>query len=459
MNDIIKELKLFDIDKLIVQYIIYFYDNPDKMCIYDNDKYEMCIYDNDKCSDFIQQYKNLMTLVNIDIELSNDMCNQIIVFYLKFENISNAFIYDNGYLISDHDVVHNENPIKHFYEGIENYTSVIGKIIQLPQFNFNNISSHIFNKISKHNYIINTYKASNKRLTPDFFMSVLSNGYNILDDVFKLDILCDFNDDIILKLIQYYVTKRDIKFNLVKYIKTWTNLAVDLIILSNNFTVYKDLVDSRKINVTNEHLSYACISKNRNNDLIIFILKHEIIPNNENFQLIYKSVKNIDYSGITISKTYNSVHRKDISVLLDYFLSVGYILTYDDIKNLIHNKISLENIHRYNIKIDDEIVDLCLKNNFYPDYFSNYNMSLEMLRKIFLYVNRIGDLKMITKNTKINFDIECLRNACTIRDNYEIINYLIQIGVRPDLTCLKIIINTYSNETEKLIFNNLTTEK
>lgn len=166
---------------------------------------------------------------------------------------------------------------------------------------------------------------------------------------------------------------------------------------------------------------------------LTYILDHKIPITKENFENIIKN---------------NLELTKD---LLDTCINYGYKIELNDIMLCIQYKIDISSIDRFkefdNICENEEILDLCSKYSFYPN-FKNTNDIYE-LEKECTQKNIKVIIKMFKKGTKPNR--RCLENACNVTRNTKIIELLINNGCKVNLQCLKNTNNLKNIQLEYLL--------
>lgn len=146
---------------------------------------------------------------------------------------------------------------------------------------------------------------------------------------------------------------------------------------------------------------------------------------------------------------------RNISEVVDILTNCGLLLTLTDIKELSKHKITNYNFEKYGFEVDDELIQICLDRNFFPDYIVIKTFTQKRLQELFTHVTKVSEIMDYIKDREVTYDIECLRNACKTNNNKEIINFLIKQGVTHDLECLRNIIQNSNNDEIKIIFNNL----
>jgi hypothetical protein len=111
------------------------------------------------------------------------------------------------------------------------------------------------------------------------------------------------------------------------------------------------------------------------------------------------------------------------------------------------------------ITIDDEFIKICIDNNFKSKYLTNHVLSQEEIQNLFLKFTKLSDIKKIIGNNKVTFDVTCLRNACSIKNNRLVIKYLLKKNIVPDFECLRIVITNNYHPTISPVFNSFLEKK
>jgi hypothetical protein len=176
--------------------------------------------------------------------------------------------------------------------------------------------------------------------------------------------------------------------------------------------------------------------------MLEFILLKKIIPNS------------ICFNAVLGTNCYDS-HTKILKIkMLLYF---GYCPTQEDVEKAYGFGIPIEDFEKYDIKFNSKMFWCCCEFRIYNKYTKSFISSQADFRKIFLYEGLA--MYKIKRYKKVKLDINCLRNACTVKDNVRIINYIIKLGIVPDIVCVKNAIHTedksYRYESEIKKFDEL----
>lgn len=107
-----------------------------------------------------------------------------------------------------------------------------------------------------------------------------------------------------------------------------------------------------------------CVSKqnDKSYNVIRKILNYRVLPNSE-------TLRAMNFGDLTNA-------RKVLDLLIQY----GLAITFDDVEFLLHNKIILDNLERFNIKYDEKLYFLYYINNCWPSFYaSKFNMNKDIL--------------------------------------------------------------------------------
>jgi hypothetical protein len=230
----------------------------------------------------------------------------------------------------------------------------------------------------------------------NFMFCLLKGSYDFIDDELRKEFDVDiFN----------IVTSSQFKLNdniLYKFFD------------SGVYNIYEPLVKINKIKPCVKHLEFFCLEENLI-ELIKFILDYKVIPNDI-------CINNV----ITTMKKWENEDKK-IKVLL-LLLDHGGIITLNNVFMMTKLGIVLPNFYKYDLVPTYELFELCLKNYYGEpyDYFDNFELSQKQIEDMFLETGSLEQIKVILRGRKSILTNTCLRNVRKIRNNIEIINYLIE---------------------------------
>jgi hypothetical protein len=332
-------------------------------------------------------------------------------------------------------IINNFDYVKCNYE-------IFTEIFSLPIFTFTEeVTCNLLNLVVNKKYdIFNIYREKNKRIDSNVFIKMIRYRKEVRDkieDFIKLffDIL-NIDHELIVTL---FFLDIEPWVNIYDFIDKINDVSVDTINLLFEFGYYDTyikLVENEKIIPTSEHVSMICGSVNCNIETIKYIINRKIIPSHD-------CIDRILNGNITLYKKYNyyfdplnigSEHKlsDNIPKVIDILTDCGLSLTLEDVKKLSNNKITILNFEKYGFEIDNELIQICLDKKIYPEYITTKCFSQERLKHLFKSVRHVSEIMDYIKDREVTYDIECLRNACKIKNNKEIINFLIKQGVEPD---------------------------
>ncbi len=211
--------------------------------------------------------------------------------------------------------------------------------------------------------------------------------------------------------------------------------------------IIKILLDRGHI-ITSKHLLDVCL--NGEIESLKFILenmKDIIIDKTHLNAIVVREDKYKYFKYKCDSSEYKQHTQEKVQALLDY----GYKLTYDDVKFGIQNKFEFQSIEKYNIVADDNLLNICHSNKFYPKYNFAGNDKLMIELQGLCTVRNIGAIRKFITLHKLIPDSKCMENASEIHGNYQIYQYLIESGGILTNKCLKKILKKHSPKWEFLV--------
>lgn len=168
-------------------------------------------------------------------------------------------------------------------------------------------------------------------------------------------------------------------------------------------------------------------------ETIEYVINYRIKVTRIHFEKLIQSTEIIiKRSGNSFKiKKINGYSKDKMNLLFLY----GYEPTYDDIKFSIKNKVELPNLDRFKIRLDTIIANYCHQYNFYPNY--DFEKTDEKLYELQSLCNKkkLNKIKNYIEKQNIGPDQMCIKNACGIKNNFEMINYLIDQGCYIDDDC------------------------
>lgn len=203
--------------------------------------------------------------------------------------------------------------------------------------------------------------------------------------------------------------------------------------------------------VTNDNFEFVCETCDL--ESIEFILGiSRINITSEHFKIIIDIIKdNRDDSSSHLYGYKNKYNTKSINddnpddiAKLELFFRYGYIPSRDDIKLTIINNIEIQNIDRFGIVMDVEMLDLCRKHNFFPKYnFACISLEMLELQKA-CKAKDLQTIKKLIKEHNLIPDEVCMENISYYREN-TITEYLLKHGGKVNLKCINKRLDNYRN--------------
>ena len=202
-----------------------------------------------------------------------------------------------------------------------------------------------------------------------------------------------------------------------------------------------------------------------NNTEVSQIIIIDVLKKNKTTLLINLFTKyNIKITTEIIEKwvSYSShltMSNADITEIMEIFFTFGFVITKEILIILLKKRYHFKNINKFNIPIDNDILQISIVYNCYNCYdiecipseetlktacFVNYHITPD-------YINFLDKLK----NAGGVFNVECLKLACLCSSREPIVNYLIKnCGIEPNKDCVKAFEETYHFKPLSLIIKN-----
>ena len=143
----------------------------------------------------------------------------------------------------------------------------------------------------------------------------------------------------------------------------------------------------------------------------------------------------------------NSIRVAEIMDILSLY---GLNIDKKIIIKLLKHGCYVNNLEKYGISVDNEILAICAELSYYP-YKFDIIPDENILKKECSKQDNLITIKKLKEFGGI-YTEECLENACVMQKNSKVIKYLINdCGVKVSECCLKIFQDTYKIETLDLI--------
>lgn len=122
---------------------------------------------------------------------------------------------------------------------------------------------------------------------------------------------------------------------------------------------------------------------------------------------------------------------------MELLIQSGYKITKDDLIYSIQNRKEIPNLDRFDLDLNQEILELCWLSDFYPNYnFTCISPKMVELQKL-CREKKPSQIKKFFSENKLIPDNKTMENACGFRTNLPILNILIQQGGKINFSCLK----------------------
>jgi hypothetical protein len=215
--------------------------------------------------------------------------------------------------------------------------------------------------------------------------------------------------------IHYSIIKKTKKISedIKKYIIN--SISINEIISNNDINSFKFLCKENNLEITIDMLEESCISSSPEKSFI------------------------------------NCCVNKEKQLLVNALIFYGYAPNKRDIILATKHKIEIDNFDDLNFDDNGELLDICVDKKFKPKYFDklkppnkiiNSNINLDLFKE---YISH-------GYKPNINTFHEVIEN---VNKYHDIVIYLLDMGIEPDLQCLSSVIERIDNEPLRMIFNKL----
>ena len=275
------------------------------------------------------------------------------------------------------------------------------------------------------------------KLSPNILLQAITNNNRNRNNLYDIIALLCKNTDCTKKhLIE--ACKQNL-YNIVELLLQYNiDIDIDCLIngsLSSNSKILDTLLKYNN-NPNINCLENCCLINNIDN--VKKLLNYRLMPNKKCFTNIF--IHNTNKYGY---KCYNKNSRQSIVNLLIEF---GYNPNFDDAVIALEYNCIINDIHRFNIKLDEKLLEYCYKYNNHI-YDIKATPTIKCLREECKKVGNIKSIKDIILKHGVKPDILCLENACKNRSNIQIVSFLIKHGIIPNINCIKETANCFSQNT------------
>lgn len=181
--------------------------------------------------------------------------------------------------------------------------------------------------------------------------------------------------------------------------------------LTKYANVISYLVNQRQVPIKKVHIS-SLIKRGEPNDLMILHNSVRFVPTADHMKAII--------SG------YTDPHETMEWVNALYYC--GYKPTTEDVIFGIGYRKTLPGIDRFGIEATSEIIRECEQKGFWPDYpFEDKEWNLSQLRYLCKTMG-VSTIREFIEKKKVIPDHKCMENACNVKNNTSVYNYLRSVG-------------------------------
>jgi hypothetical protein len=178
-----------------------------------------------------------------------------------------------------------------------------------------------------------------------------------------------------------------------------------------------------------------------------------IKPKRRHFQKLAMSKKYVDNKTYELRKNSYSYRRTGVSRYedggynmnkMELLIGYGYKPDYEDLFFGAKYKAEIPNIGRFDIKLDQALLDRCWDYDFYPKY--DFNMVSAKMMELQQICNSRATAKLknfLKNNSDIVPDRKCMENACRFKNNQPVIDQLIKRGGKFTVKCIENCANEF----------------
>ena len=249
--------------------------------------------------------------------------------------------------------------------------------------------------------------------------------------------------------------------SLIKFINKHSNLMDNKILINlvDNFInkpqiikLIYNIISKSDSDISLKKILLERSIKTLNKELIITILEET----NEN--LLTRDLLTILINQNYFREIYGSNSNKQTAEIIDIFILYGFKVTKELVIDLLNKGCYINNIEKYNIEIDNDILEKCAELNYYPyefDCIPNNKVLMIECNK----TNNLDRIKIFKEKGGI-FTKNCLENACAVKKNGKVIKFLVnECGIKPDDECLKSFQEAHGMEALEILMKNYDTDK
>ncbi len=220
-----------------------------------------------------------------------------------------------------------------------------------------------------------------------------------------------------------------------------TNLPYRSAIMNELFKVVVGGPIDKKVKL--EILNKAIDNIDKNLIMQIFESCKDITPD---IQMIDSLTKRVYPNASSLGAS----NSRLIAEIMDIFIIYGIKVDKELVIKLLNKTCYINNIEKYDVVIDEEILQICSNYSYYP-YKFNIKPPKSVLLKECSKTNNLETLKKL-KESGGEYDVDCLIEACKNKNNGKSIKYLINdCGVKANDSCVKVFQECYHVEALDLV--------
>ena len=413
-----------------------------------------------KNDNYTNQYENLVNQIETSI---NNKTPDLILIKTFFEHICSSssahnylsLSYNNKNIklhkmieiINENDLVIESNYFAQFLPYIDEKTCL--KIIKTQTLLDKEYCNKLyFDKNIKNSYCnyltfvalcINNYRFEILNYTLDnISCEAFIKGYSCLRNINERNF--EKIDNLYKTIKKYYNEIFDKETEIIKFLDTFINKPIVIKYIHSIISKSKNHGSIKKF------LLERCV-KTYNKELIITILEEST-----------ESLLNPELLNILLNQNYfreidGSYNSKSTADIIDIFILYGFEITKDFVLRLLDKGCYVNNIEKYKIEIDNDLVLKMSNLNYYPYEFECIP-NTEILLIECSKPNNLDKIKLF-KEKGGKYNKECLIKACGVRKNGKVIKYLINdCNIKPDLDCIKSFQENYGIEALDILIHN-----
>lgn len=287
----------------------------------------------------------------------------------------------------------------------------------------------------------------------------------------------------------FLITKKLAKSNnspedveLFDFVMQYTDINVQNLILlckCSNKTIIEKLLNiinnyggELNENIAPNFIGVACSNLPYTRDIIVALLHKNFQITSDDFDIVcrkgdYDDLKFIlELSRVPItSKHFETVlgrgfNSHNLNMVVELFFKYGFIVNREDVKISIKYGYEIPNIDRFdNIVFDKEILNLCRNHNFFPKYkFSCITTEMLQLQGA-CRTRDLGQVRQLIKSYNLVPDEICMENIAIFKEG-SVTEYLISMGGKVSIECLKLRVQSYkSNKFLMIMLNALESDQ